>query len=475
MMNNGEWGRDGEKNGSRGIKFGFIAVVLLMLGLGMYGCISFLSYEPKDPEWVQTTHDRELWKRFGDEYGEIASKMEHHLERKYGVFPHDIIGVAAEISGAPFPSVIWYQGDMTTTVDGREIEFYVRSNKEVTYLRDTYLLGQVEDEYLAYMNDEMQKYFGRTKIFMESDSEAVRGFNNNWATKEEFWNAVRNHDFWGPGFFVYVDYDVFNGIEGFEDALKLFWQDWHKGKETEPIITIHYLNKKMFELINEDTRKKLAYSQYRYAVLIETTNERANAARYFSFEGDPVLAVNHIISSLKPEGQSSAQIAAYNLNVAELRYELPMPESGTITEDGIYTAPDKEGEYLIRVYYVPKPSVSVEYTQIVGGLFATSDLIESAEPGIVINNRVSLLENGEQRKIRVSFFNMEPVKVKYELDHEYESEYTNLGQDIGTLTKDGVYTAPQEAPVDVRYFVYAVDNPDMRASGFFRVFKEENI
>jgi hypothetical protein len=472
MANRDEWSGDGGIDGGRIIKFGFIAVVLLMMGLGVYGCVSLLSYEP---EWVQTTHDRELWKRFGKGYGEIASKMEHYLEEKYGVFPHDIINSESEImNGAPFPSLLWYQFNLSAEIDGKEVNFYVRTEKDGTIINDTYLFEQIKDEYLDYMNNEMQKYFGRTKIFMDLESVYYR-FNNDWSTKEEFWETVYNHAYVGSDLFVYVDYEAFNGVEGFEDALKLFWQDWHKGEETEPLINLYYMNKKMFEQIDEDIRKKLVYSQYKYAVLIETTNERAITARYFTFDGNPILAINHTISSLKPGGQCNAQITAYNLNVEDLRYELPMPDSGTITEDGIYTAPDKEGEYLVRAYYVSDPSVSIEYTQVVRELYSDSDLVEPVKSGMRTTNRFVLLENGERRKIRVSFFNMEPVEVKYELDHEYESEHTVPGQDIGILTEDGIYTAPQEAPVEVRYWVYAINDPSLRAVGFFHVFREEDI
>ena len=47
-----------------------------------------------------------------------------------------------------------------------------------------------------------------------------------------------------------------------------------------------------------------------------------------------------------------------NMEPCKLGYELTQRGTGYISEEGVYTAPDREGVYEIRIYSVNDPAIS---------------------------------------------------------------------------------------------------------------------
>lgn len=61
---------------------------------------------------------------------------------------------------------------------------------------------------------------------------------------------------------------------------------------------------------------------------------------------------------LAPKENYSFQVEFEHMSQSRLTYELTEEDSGEITQDGIYTAPDKAGVYEIHIYCTDKPEIS---------------------------------------------------------------------------------------------------------------------
>lgn len=60
---------------------------------------------------------------------------------------------------------------------------------------------------------------------------------------------------------------------------------------------------------------------------------------------------------VKPHQACKIQIGFRNMPPCPLRFELD-PRDGTVTEDGVYTASDKQGVHVIRVLCAHNPLIS---------------------------------------------------------------------------------------------------------------------
>ena len=63
-------------------------------------------------------------------------------------------------------------------------------------------------------------------------------------------------------------------------------------------------------------------------------------------------------TTMKPGESNTFSVRFNGLEPCTLRYELTDYDSGTITPEGVYTAPNREGSFEIRIQCVDYPDIS---------------------------------------------------------------------------------------------------------------------
>lgn len=63
-------------------------------------------------------------------------------------------------------------------------------------------------------------------------------------------------------------------------------------------------------------------------------------------------------SKLRPSKKHTFNVVFNGMAPCKLRYELTDYNSGSITPDGIYTAPDREGSFEIRIICADYPDIN---------------------------------------------------------------------------------------------------------------------
>ena len=62
--------------------------------------------------------------------------------------------------------------------------------------------------------------------------------------------------------------------------------------------------------------------------------------------------------NIKPGETFQINVRFNDMEPCPLRYAVPNKASGTVTEDGLYTAPNKEGSYEVRVTCPSIPDIN---------------------------------------------------------------------------------------------------------------------
>lgn len=70
------------------------------------------------------------------------------------------------------------------------------------------------------------------------------------------------------------------------------------------------------------------------------------------------ITVETQTTKLKPLQTHTFVVRFNNIQPCKLRFELTDYGSGTITNEGVYTAPDREGSFEIRIICEGNPSIS---------------------------------------------------------------------------------------------------------------------
>lgn len=64
-----------------------------------------------------------------------------------------------------------------------------------------------------------------------------------------------------------------------------------------------------------------------------------------------------VAARLKPNETCRLRVGFHNMPPCALRYEVD-PRDGTVSEDGVYTASDKQGVHVIRVLCADNPIIN---------------------------------------------------------------------------------------------------------------------
>ncbi|MDL2213982.1 hypothetical protein LJB76_00300 [Clostridia bacterium OttesenSCG-928-O13] len=70
------------------------------------------------------------------------------------------------------------------------------------------------------------------------------------------------------------------------------------------------------------------------------------------------ITVETQTTKMKPGEKHSFHVRFNNMEPCKLRFELTDYNSGTITEEGEYTAPDREGSFEVRILCSDHPDIA---------------------------------------------------------------------------------------------------------------------
>ena len=132
----------------------------------------------------------------------------------------------------------------------------------------------------------------------------------------------------------------------------LFKEDDHMKVETAVKV---YNDKGSFQIAARLTGAQKSIVLLVHWVAVKFNNEEAEPEEEYA---DKRIVPKTSAVKLAPKESHCFQVEFEHMNNCRLTYELTESESGEITQDGIYTAPDKAGVYEIHIYCTDMPEIS---------------------------------------------------------------------------------------------------------------------
>lgn len=132
----------------------------------------------------------------------------------------------------------------------------------------------------------------------------------------------------------------------------LFKEDNHMKVETAVKV---YNDKGSFQIAARLTGAQKSIVLLVHWVAVKFNNEETELEEEYA---DKRIVPKTSAVKLAPKESHCFQVEFEHMNNSRLTYELTESESGEITQDGIYTAPDKTGVYEIHIYCTDMPEIS---------------------------------------------------------------------------------------------------------------------
>ncbi len=132
----------------------------------------------------------------------------------------------------------------------------------------------------------------------------------------------------------------------------LFKEDDHMKVETAVKV---YNDKGSFQIAARLTGAQKSIVLMVHWVAVKFHNEQSEPEEEFA---DKRIVPKTSAVKLAPKESHCFQVEFEHMSSSRLTYELTESESGEITQDGIYTAPDKTGVYEIHIYCTDMPEIS---------------------------------------------------------------------------------------------------------------------